>query len=221
MATADAKILKSSLKRKINILSNKGGDPAFHEKILYEGYGIALKFYESVKGDLEEFRSIVGNTDKDYKEISEAIAYLGSGILRGATARTRTLIAAGDFSRNKHLFESEKHKVTKCYQLIRVFSEMGMEDDAVIATVKEVRNIIYNLHTKLNRKSGCYIATVVYGNPNAEEVIEFKKYRDEVLEKSYLGKIIIYLYYHVSPVIGRYLQGKRVFNKLINSTLRS
>lgn len=215
MVDANVKNLKSRLKRKLNAISKKGNDPAFHEKIIFDGNEIALKFYKGVEGDLRDLRNLVGRTNKDYLEISESVAYLGSGILRGATARTRTLINAGNFSHNKYLVDSEKHKIEDSYQLIRVFSQMDMEDRAVISTVNEVHDIIRGLYLKLNKKSSCYIATVVYGNPFSPEVIAFKKFRDNVLMNSFLGNLFLNLYYFFSPPISRYLYDKKTFNKLI------
>jgi hypothetical protein len=54
-----------------------------------------------------------------------------------------------------------------------------------------------------SKKSGCFIATATYGSPNAQEVITLKKYRDEVLLKSYLGFLFVKLYYLASPALAK------------------
>lgn len=43
--------------------------------------------------------------------------------------------------------------------------------------------------------SKCFIATEVYGNPDAPEVEKLRDFRDKILRRSKLGKKIIELYY--------------------------
>jgi len=50
-------------------------------------------------------------------------------------------------------------------------------------------------------KSGCYIATDIYGDYNHDKVIILRNYRDFVLSKSNIGTLIIKLYYNISPTI--------------------
>lgn len=46
---------------------------------------------------------------------------------------------------------------------------------------------------------GCYIATAVYGSYDSPEVLILRKYRDESLAQSLLGRCATRLYYYVSP----------------------
>ena len=47
--------------------------------------------------------------------------------------------------------------------------------------------------------TGCYVATCVYGASNSHEVLALQRFRDDVLEKSWIGKKFIDFYYAVSP----------------------
>lgn len=49
------------------------------------------------------------------------------------------------------------------------------------------------------RKSGCYIATCVYGSYNAPEVMILRKFRDNRLSKTVMGRFFIKIYYKISP----------------------
>lgn len=53
--------------------------------------------------------------------------------------------------------------------------------------------------------SGCYIATAVYGSYECNEVFELRKFRDERLSKTALGRAFIRLYYKVSPNLAKKL----------------
>jgi len=50
-------------------------------------------------------------------------------------------------------------------------------------------------------KSGCFIATAVYGSVYANEVIYLSSFRDNVLKNYFLGKKFINLYYKISPFL--------------------
>ena len=64
-------------------------------------------------------------------------------------------------------------------------------------------------------KSGCYVATCVYGSYDCPEVWTLRRYRDEHLAKSVFGRVFIRCYYSISPCIvklfGETLWFKRFF----------
>lgn len=59
---------------------------------------------------------------------------------------------------------------------------------------------------KSKKKQGCFIATACYGSYESEEVIAFRRYRDEILIYKWIGKLSIYIYYRISPPIASLLR---------------
>jgi len=57
---------------------------------------------------------------------------------------------------------------------------------------------------------GCFIATAVYGDYYAPEVIALRRFRDEELESTFAGRAFVKLYYRYSPYVASYL-AKRPF----------
>lgn len=57
-------------------------------------------------------------------------------------------------------------------------------------------------------KSGCYIATSVYGSYNCPEVWTLRRFRDDKLATNLFGILFIKLYYAISPTLVR-LFGKK------------
>lgn len=53
-------------------------------------------------------------------------------------------------------------------------------------------------------RGGCYIATAVYGSYDSPSVLTLRRYRDETLERSAVGRILVRGYYLVSPPLARY-----------------
>jgi hypothetical protein len=69
------------------------------------------------------------------------------------------------------------------------------------------------------KKEGCFIATACYGNYESDEVIEFRKFRDDVLLKFLLGRIFVFIYYFVSPVIVILICQSEFSKRIIRSLL--
>ncbi len=69
------------------------------------------------------------------------------------------------------------------------------------------------------KKSGCYIATAVYGDYKAPQVIALRHYRDEVLLKYIGGRMFVKLYYMISPGIAARLTSKKRLNATVRMVL--
>ena len=66
---------------------------------------------------------------------------------------------------------------------------------------------------------GCYIATMVYDDYDHPQVMILRQFRDNVLDKSQLGKWFIRIYYHFSPKLVEKLKDKKEINNVIRKTL--
>ncbi len=71
------------------------------------------------------------------------------------------------------------------------------------------------------KKSGCFIATAAYGSPLAPEVIVFSRFRDEVLLKSWIGRVFIKIYYFASPSFATLISKTDFFRDLVRSFVLS
>lgn len=68
-------------------------------------------------------------------------------------------------------------------------------------------------------KDGCYIATMAYGDYDHPQVMELRKFRDDFLRKSLLGRSFIDLYYKYSPSLVERLKNKKYINSLVRNVL--
>ena len=69
------------------------------------------------------------------------------------------------------------------------------------------------------KKEGCYIATMVYGDYNHPKVMVLRRYRDNILLKSFLGRIGVNIYYRISPKLVKILLNHRIINYYIRKKL--
>ena len=61
---------------------------------------------------------------------------------------------------------------------------------------------------------GCYIATAVYGSYDCPEVWTLRRYRDNTLARSWRGRMLIQLYYALSPTLVRRFGNTRWFKEI-------
>lgn len=71
------------------------------------------------------------------------------------------------------------------------------------------------------KSGGCYIATCVYGSYDCPNVWVLRRYRDEKLAKSTLGRAIIKFYYATSPGLVRAFGDKKWFKDIWTGMLDS
>jgi hypothetical protein len=90
----------------------------------------------------------------------------------------------------------------------KIFIETENKQEEIIQTKHEINEILEE------KKSGCYVATCVYGSYEHEKVKTLRNYRDTKLSKNYLGKIFIKTYYTISPTIVKYLGENKLFKKI-------
>ena len=71
----------------------------------------------------------------------------------------------------------------------------------------------YTRRSKRGRyyKTGCYVATWVYGSYDCPEVWTLRRFRDYTLDSTWYGRAFIKLYYAISPTIVKFLGNKKWF----------
>ena len=69
------------------------------------------------------------------------------------------------------------------------------------------------------KANACYIATMVYGDYNHPQVVALRRFRDNTLQNSSLGRAFIHFYYKNSPVWVEKMQDKKILNTIIKTIL--
>jgi len=69
------------------------------------------------------------------------------------------------------------------------------------------------------KKSGCYIATSVYGSYDCPQVWTLRRYRDERLAQTIGGRMFIRIYYFVSPTMVKLFGETRLFKVFARNRL--
>ena len=68
-------------------------------------------------------------------------------------------------------------------------------------------------------KGGCYVATAVYGSYDCPEVWTLRRFRDDTLASTLLGRMFIRTYYAISPTVVKLFGNTAWFKKMWKGTL--
>jgi hypothetical protein len=61
-------------------------------------------------------------------------------------------------------------------------------------------------YRKRKDKNGCFIATAAFGSPMTQELNILRKWRDQELLNTYIGRAFVGIYYSISPPIAEYIE---------------
>lgn len=53
---------------------------------------------------------------------------------------------------------------------------------------------------------GCFIATAAYGTETHPRIDILREFRDQKMKKYYAGRILVRIYYRLSPPVARYIE---------------
>ena len=70
-----------------------------------------------------------------------------------------------------------------------------------------------------SRSGGCYVATAVYGSYDCPEVWTLRRFRDNMLDRTWYGRAFIRAYYAVSPTLVRWFGATGWFRSLFKAPL--
>ena len=71
-----------------------------------------------------------------------------------------------------------------------------------------------NVTVNTTQKSGCYVATCVYGSYDCPQVWTLRRYRDDTLGSTWYGRLFIRTYYAISPTLVKWFGKTNWFKKL-------
>jgi len=104
--------------------------------------------------------------------------------------------------------EPDSKKSTRKKALAVVLVALGV---VILLVYLAIQSFLNNL--------GCYIATMAYGSYDAPEVLVLRRFRDEKLSKTFLGRVFIANYYAFSPLLVKFVRKTGIAEKFIRKKL--
>jgi hypothetical protein len=91
------------------------------------------------------------------------------------------------------------------YSFIVWIGDVGDVADVTAASTTITMNDDYSVTATFKFGTGCFIATAAYGTPMAEEIQILRQFRDEYMLTNPVGKVLVDVYYAVSPPIAKFI----------------
>ncbi|MFH4968738.1 CFI-box-CTERM domain-containing protein [Gaetbulibacter sp. M240] len=141
------------------------------------------------------------------EEVKERMNYMwkkGGGVLGSVTGGlTSKLIKlkTESIKGNKFVlsFYDNQNKINNISLYVR--SEYFQETYLFINTYFKNKLEEEAIKGETGSNSSCFIATACYKDYYSKEVIFFRNYRDSRLSKSLIGRLFIFIYYNISPIL--------------------
>jgi len=187
----------------------------------------------SARPYLSNVKSVLGSTDELYLGLSSRIASDAQGMCVSEINKLQERFAnTYDNATKVAAILLLKERVNEAWDVTTTIGSMDLRQD-FRARYTQNRTSLSNLKTQLaavntgggrssggsSGSSGCYIATMAYGDYDHPQVIILRQFRDEVLDKSTFGKWFIRTYYHYSPKLVEILKNQRTVNSIIRKAL--
>jgi hypothetical protein len=195
----------------------------------------AKQLLASARPYLSNVKNILGSTDELFLGLSSRIASDAQGMCVSEINKLQERFSnTYDNATKLTAILLLKQRVDEAWEVTTTISSMDLRQD-FRTRYSQNRTSLSNLKTQLasvntggrtggsgggsGGSSGCYIATMAYGDYDHPQVLILRNFRDEVLDKSILGKWFIKIYYHYSPKLVEKLRNKRKINSIIRKIL--
>jgi DNA-directed RNA polymerase subunit RPC12/RpoP len=217
--------------RALEILKEKGcSDEEFYEKIdlvSAEIYDVVKAVYEIATRHYAEHKYGIDSAEEYWSHLL---------LCAGSLENVIELFSEEMVNKNKLYIDS---KINYQKQLIKIYVELCKGKEYIDINSNVTLNANMNQQGRANlvgkydivvneiqsndpnytppviarNQGGCYIATAVYNDYDAPEVIILRSFRDNILDKHYLGRLFIRCYYTISPPLAIRLKNSKYINR--------
>ena len=197
----------------------------------YEGISLTVangkQLLTSTIPHLNNIKNILGNLDDLYLGISSRIASDALNMCVSEINKLQDRVSTTYDNATKLMaLLLLKDRVNEALNVISTILSMDLLQDFRSRCITN-RNTLSGLKSQLSQfnkpsggsSTGCYIATMAYGNYDHPQVIILRQFRDNVLDKSFLGRWFIRTYYHFSPKLVEKLKERKSINRIIRKSL--
>lgn len=155
-----------------------------------------LNYVNSLTEDLISLKSEIGGKDSLYISVSTNILSVVVGWTNHWIKKVdKDMLLMTSLRRNEN-----KTLIDICSDSFNKIDNIEMDADtrAWFSTQKQYFELYKQ---KITPSSGCYIATMAYGDYNHPQVVQLRNFRDNRLANYYIGREFIRFYYWLSPKI--------------------
>ena len=239
LSIAVGKMIKDRCQKNVNILREKKERSAYETDLA--AIAAELKSFQASTPSIARARTLInncrphlaiirqnlGSQDDFYLKVSSAVANNALGMLIDVVNRAQNSsviamnIANGTLATTLDSAVNAMALIGQLDMTAQVRSRFNTNNN----TLSNLKSTLDSAMRQRNRaygsssSSGCYIATMVYGDYDEPQVMVLREFRDKVLRNSALGCLFIRFYYRYSPTWVEHLKDKKRVNAFIRSIL--
>ena len=116
-------------------------------------------------------------------------------------------------------FNNECKAYDTAYEIIELASQLNINPELKDRLTQSLNTIRGNKAVQ-QPKSGCFIATAVYEDADAQQVRSLRAFRDDFLLRSYPGRLFVRAYYRFSPSAARLISKHGALRRLGRTVLQ-
>jgi hypothetical protein len=186
----------------------------------------AKSLVNSCKERLQNIKRILGSNDELYLTISSGVVANALGMVievvneaqSGLEYNKAKLILLPDIISDALSALSAMGSLDMDSKTQRRYTENKSTITRLNGQLETVRQQIRSASSQSSNSGGgaCYIATMAYGDYNHPQVVELRRFRDDFLSKTIIGRGFIKVYYKYSPSLVEKLR----YNQKINIMIR-
>lgn len=241
LSIAVGKMIKDRCQKNVNILREKKERSAYETDLAaiaaelksFQGstpsIARARTLVNNCKPHLAIIRQNLGSQDDFYLKVSSAVANNALGMLIDVVNRAQNSSVIAMNIANGTLATTLDSAVN-AMAIIGQLDMTAQERSHFNTNNNTLSNLKSTLDSAMRQRSrayssssssssGCYIATMVYGDYDEPQVMVLREFRDNVLHNSALGRLFIRFYYRYSPTWVEHLKDKKRVNAFIRSIL--
>jgi hypothetical protein len=182
----------------------------------------------SCKPKLQNMRLALGSSDDFYIKVSTAVVNNAQGMLVTAVNESQENISNTSPAGRLAAIFVVQNTINEALEVTTLMGSFDMSSDAK-TRYNSNRQALTNLKNQISEattprqqpksSTGCYIATMAYGDYDHPQVIELRNFRDEILAKNIIGRAFINVYYKYSPILVEKLGDREKINMVIRKAL--
>jgi hypothetical protein len=160
---------------------------------------------------------MVKNSIWQQKGINQAIAYLEEKLHLFdylSAPPLLLLLALGELYMDKRDTELARQTFGKILEV-----PVTPADECEADVRESAKHQLKALDSQVAKRSGCFIATAVYGGSDTDEIAVLRQFRDNSLVTRPIGKLFVSFYYAFSPSVAKLLERSEVSRKIVKRFL--
>jgi hypothetical protein len=182
----------------------------------------AKSFLTRVDNKYRNLVSVLGVNDKNTNLISDRIIEIAWKFTKSEIELQLNYFKANGGVNSKKAIKILLGTINNSITFLNELRSYSISSNLNRVLTREQSDLV-QFRDKINdvKPSGCYIATMAYGNYDHPQVMILRQFRDEVLNQTLLGKWFVIVYYMLSPWLVQRLKGIKLANIFFRLVLDS